>query len=142
MQTIKVVHELQMAHRLPNLPGKCQRIHGHTWKVVLTIGGKVDDHGILLDYTEVKAKWRTWLDDEFDHRLVLWKDDPLMCEDEDEEIRYPGVKLLDCDPTVENLSRIFGAGATGMFSNGKSFNRTFAVELWEGNNNCATWEMT
>jgi 6-pyruvoyltetrahydropterin/6-carboxytetrahydropterin synthase len=145
MQTIKVKHEIQMAHRLPNLPGKCQNIHGHTWTVILTISGKVDGHGILIDYTELKAVWREYLDTNFDHRFCVWQRDPLLMVEGPYYTAldyYPGLKAIPVDPTVENLSRIFGEAAQAMFENGKSFGRTFVVELWEGNTNCATWEST
>jgi 6-pyruvoyl-tetrahydropterin synthase len=113
--------------------------------VILTISGKVDGHGILIDYTELKAVWRDYLDTNFDHRFCVWQRDPLLqfsgSGQEGAVLGvYPGLKVITVDPTVENLSRIFGEQAMEAFGNGKSFGRTFAVELWEGNTNCATWE--
>lgn len=136
MITIKVKHTLQMAHRLWNLPGKCQNIHGHTWDVTLIMAGEPDIRGIVLDYHEVKAAWRGWLDREFDHRLVLHDGDPLLIRT-DAFIKnlYPGLVMFERPPTVENLAAHMTEKAQALFNNDNI--TMWAVELWEGDNNCA-----
>ena len=45
------------AHRLENLPEghKCARMHGHTYRLVVHVGGAVDDRvGWVVDFAEVK----------------------------------------------------------------------------------------
>ena len=48
------------AHWLPNTPEghKCHRMHGHTYRIRLEVGGEVDpDTGWVIDYTDVKHAW-------------------------------------------------------------------------------------
>jgi 6-pyruvoyltetrahydropterin/6-carboxytetrahydropterin synthase len=134
-QTIKVRHQLQMAHRLPQLPGKCQKLHGHTWTIVLALEGAVDKRGIMIDYAELKKRWRDWLDETFDHQLALAFDDPIIKGLTASERRhhYPGLVEVNFHPTVENLSSYWAAMAQTMFGH----QYKYTVEVWEGENNCA-----
>lgn len=57
------------AHRLPNLPPehKCTRLHGHTYRVVVTVTGPVDPHlGWVMDFGDIKDAWRP-IDAMLDH---------------------------------------------------------------------------
>jgi queuosine biosynthesis protein QueD len=135
MITIKVKHNLQMAHRLWNLPGKCQNIHGHTWEVILMMAGEPDERGIVMDYHDIKQAWRGWLDSEFDHRLVLDMDDPLL-QLKTTSPAYPGVSFFNGSPTVEALATRMAEKARILF--GQENIAMWAVELWEGNSNCAS----
>ena len=48
----------EAAHRLPNVPPehKCSRMHGHSYRVVVTVVGPVDpDAGWLIDFGELDA---------------------------------------------------------------------------------------
>lgn len=45
------------AHHLPGYPGKCQRLHGHNWRVTVTVKGKnLNNMGMLLDFSELKRE--------------------------------------------------------------------------------------
>lgn len=57
------------AHRLPNLPPehKCTRLHGHTYRVIVTVTGAVDPTlGWVMDFGDIKDAWRP-LDAQLDH---------------------------------------------------------------------------
>lgn len=141
MIQIKVKHTLQMAHRLHALPGKCQSIHGHTWLVILGITGATDHNGVVIDYHEVKDKWRSHLDGMFDHRLVLDQQDPIIYPKrggqritlDQRQTYWPGHILVPFQPTVENLALHIVGLAEALF--GKQY--WYTVEVWEGDNNCA-----
>jgi hypothetical protein len=54
-------HNVEMAHRLLNLPGKCQQIHGHSLKVKVSWIGGVNadgyftlDDGSVMDFSNAK----------------------------------------------------------------------------------------
>jgi 6-pyruvoyl tetrahydropterin synthase/QueD family protein len=115
MPAIEVSHSVEMGHRLALQPdSKCYHLHGHSWKVFLTIYGPMDPvSGMILDFTDVKHKFRTFLDTHYDHHFLLNPQDPLvalMClgpealntMEEDWGITYTD----GCDPTVENFARI------------------------------------
>ena len=62
----------EAAHSLPNVPPghKCGRLHGHSFRVEITVKGPVDPHiGWLIDFAELKAKFKP-LDDLLDHRYL------------------------------------------------------------------------
>ncbi len=51
----------EAAHRLPNLPEshKCSRLHGHSFRVEVHVGGPVDDvTGWVMDFADVKAAYK------------------------------------------------------------------------------------
>ena len=72
-------HEICIAHRLPNHPGKCYNLHGHNIKVVFTITGKVDhDQGVILDFGDIKKILVEWLETEWDHKTLIYSCDPIL----------------------------------------------------------------
>ena len=137
MQTIKVRHNCEMAHRLTETPGKCEQIHGHSWWVELEIGGDIDSAGILggLEFGEVKKVFRGFLDGKFDHRLLLNVCDPVVDIRVDDDT-LPGLQVMQGDPTTENFARIVGEEMRNHF--GTKFQ--YRVVVWETSVNAATWE--
>lgn len=127
-QTIKIRHNVEMAHRLSQTPGKCSNIHGHSWNVILSLTGPIDEKGIVIEFGDAKRKFRSYLDTEFDHRLLL------NSIDEHRAMQDVGVKLMNGDPTTENFARLIWEWATGVFPNLVVF-----VEVWETATNCATY---
>lgn len=44
------------AHALRGYKGKCENVHGHTWKVQITLcGDKLNNIGIMMDFKDIKA---------------------------------------------------------------------------------------
>jgi len=41
------------AHRLPGYQGACERLHGHTWKLRVTLEAPVGPAGIAFDFREL-----------------------------------------------------------------------------------------
>lgn len=71
---VRLVHEFRFeaAHRLPMVPPghKCERLHGHSFKIELTIAGPVDPKtGWFIDFGVVYDAWRP-LYDKLDHRYL------------------------------------------------------------------------
>jgi 6-pyruvoyltetrahydropterin/6-carboxytetrahydropterin synthase len=51
----------ESAHRLPNVPEghKCARLHGHSYRVEIRVGGQVGEHtGWVLDFAELSAAFK------------------------------------------------------------------------------------
>jgi len=58
--------KIDAAHHLPNYEGKCNQLHGHTWKVVVEIEGvKHPKTGMIVDFVEIKK-----IVNEFDHGCI------------------------------------------------------------------------
>jgi 6-pyruvoyltetrahydropterin/6-carboxytetrahydropterin synthase len=58
------------AHRLLEYPGNCERLHGHNWRVEVTVeSDALDERGIALDFRAIKAGINELLS-RFDHRYL------------------------------------------------------------------------
>lgn len=71
MDIFRVFH-LQCARRLPALPDShpCSRLHGHSFRVELTVSGELDPHtGWVLDFADIEAAWRP-IHADLDHRYL------------------------------------------------------------------------
>jgi 6-pyruvoyltetrahydropterin/6-carboxytetrahydropterin synthase len=42
------------AHRLECYHGKCERLHGHTYSFSVTVEGRQDSEGMVMDFVELK----------------------------------------------------------------------------------------
>lgn len=55
MYRITVYDYFSSAHQLRGYKGKCEHVHGHNWKVEVTVGGgELDGIGMLIDFHEIK----------------------------------------------------------------------------------------
>jgi 6-pyruvoyltetrahydropterin/6-carboxytetrahydropterin synthase len=118
-------------HRLLNYDGKCRYFHGHNGKVEVTLqSDKLDNKGMVRDFTEIKQILQTWVDATLDHRMILHEKDPLRKSLED-----AGEPLftLSENPTAESIARLIFETAQ---SKGLPVS---AVTLWETPNSFATY---
>ena len=66
------VFTFEAAHSLPHVPAghKCARLHGHSFRVEITVRGPVNRQtGWLMDFAELKEKFKP-LEDQLDHRFL------------------------------------------------------------------------
>ncbi|MBF0122476.1 MAG: 6-carboxytetrahydropterin synthase QueD [Candidatus Omnitrophica bacterium] len=55
MFELTVRGDFSSAHFLRDYDGQCKNLHGHTWKVAVTVAGeKLDDIGVMADFVEMK----------------------------------------------------------------------------------------
>ena len=62
----------EAAHLLPNLPEghKCRRLHGHSFRVRITLDGPVNDNkGWVMDFNDIERAFQP-LHDQLDHRYL------------------------------------------------------------------------
>ncbi|QDU78593.1 6-carboxy-5,6,7,8-tetrahydropterin synthase [Polystyrenella longa] len=118
-------------HRLLNYSGKCRHLHGHNARVQIILeGADLDERGMLIDFSDIKAKLRTWIDDELDHRMILCKDDPVLEALKDTEEPF---FVIDDNPTAENIARL-------IYNKAVDFEfPVVEVCLWETPNSQATY---
>jgi 6-pyruvoyltetrahydropterin/6-carboxytetrahydropterin synthase len=75
---ITVEHRFEAAHRLPQLSGKCQSIHGHSWNAMVSVQcDRLTADDTIVEFGQFKAVLRDWLDTQFDHGTILGVADPL-----------------------------------------------------------------
>jgi 6-pyruvoyltetrahydropterin/6-carboxytetrahydropterin synthase len=58
------------AHHLHLYEGKCKSLHGHTYKLVITISGYLNDIGICIDFGEIKRLFKECIEAKLDHRYL------------------------------------------------------------------------
>ncbi|MGH9756603.1 MAG: 6-pyruvoyl trahydropterin synthase family protein, partial [Candidatus Acidiferrales bacterium] len=60
MYEVSVDESFAAAHNLRGYKGKCEALHGHNYKVRVTLAGKeVDSVGLLYDFVQVKKVIQT-----------------------------------------------------------------------------------
>lgn len=58
------------AHHLHCYDGKCKNLHGHTYKLVITISGYVNEIGIAVDFSDIKKIYNETIKKKLDHRYL------------------------------------------------------------------------
>ncbi len=107
IRVTKVFH-FEMAHALYGYDGPCKNIHGHSYKLSVTIIGKINNvkkhpkNGMVVDFTDLKKIVNSNIIDCFDHTLVLNANSPHKEFVEKENI-FEKIFLVDYQPTCENL---------------------------------------
>jgi len=102
----QVTQELSFCygHRLLGYPGKCARLHGHNARAFVTLRAeRLDPLGMVADFDAVERRLRSFLDEAFDHQLLLQRDDPL--GPALRSLNEP-FQVLETAPTAENLARL------------------------------------
>jgi 6-pyruvoyltetrahydropterin/6-carboxytetrahydropterin synthase len=119
-------------HRLLNYNGKCKNLHGHTGQIEVYIrAGTLDELGMVVDFTKIKAVVKQWVNDNLDHRMILCRKDPLVAL-----LQQTGepVYLMDENPTAENIARHVYQEVKR-----QKFNVT-EVRLWESSSSFASYK--
>lgn len=110
MKKVRVSKEFrfEMAHALLNYDGLCRHIHGHSYKLFVTIIGEpIEDEqntklGMVMDFADLKTVVKGPIVDSLDHSLVIHKDAKQFLPDTPSDM-YDKVHLMDFQPTCENL---------------------------------------
>tara|TARA_B100000214_G_scaffold313856_1_gene246589 strand:- start:3431 stop:3862 length:432 start_codon:yes stop_codon:yes gene_type:complete len=98
--------KFEMAHALHGYDGLCKNIHGHSYKLWVTIRGKIlheakhKKDGMLLDFDVLKSIVKPEIVDKYDHSLVL---NGNTSHADIDLSAFEKVFLLPYQPTSENL---------------------------------------
>lgn len=55
------------SHFLTKYHGKCENLHGHNYKLIITIEGEVQEDGMVMDFKIIKEKVNKHVVDVLDH---------------------------------------------------------------------------
>lgn len=91
-------------HRLLKYAGKCKNLHGHNGVLEIEIAKtKLDERGFVMDFSDISAVVKTWVDTELDHKMLLNEKDPVIASMR--EHAQPFV-MMKGNPTAEAIARL------------------------------------
>lgn len=97
-------HDFSSGHRVVGHENKCRNFHGHNYRCHFSISSdSLDDVGRVLDFGVIKEKLALWLEDNWDHKMLLWEEDPLLPAMQD--ISPESVAVVPFNPTAENMAQ-------------------------------------
>ncbi|WP_255209079.1 6-pyruvoyl trahydropterin synthase family protein [Paraburkholderia youngii] len=96
-------HDISCGHRLVGHEGKCKNLHGHNYRIHFVCeASSLDDLGRVIDFAAIKTLLCNWVEDHWDHRMLLWIEDPFYAGLRDLD---PSVVGMPFNPTAENLAQ-------------------------------------
>ena len=107
--------DFETGHALYGYDGKCRNVHGHSYKLSVTvIGTPIDDtnnvkYGMVIDFSDLKKIVKNEIVDVFDHATVFNKNTPHVELAHELETRGHSVILVDYQPTSEMMLIDFAA---------------------------------
>jgi 6-pyruvoyltetrahydropterin/6-carboxytetrahydropterin synthase len=120
MFEVSVDHTFAAGHALRNYKGACENVHGHNYKVRVTVAGnQLDPAGLLVDFADMRAAIKAVVD-RLDHRFL----NDLSPFDQ-------------INPSAENLAKYFCDEITPQLSDSRL--RIQAVTIWETDLTSATY---
>lgn len=107
MITASKFHDFSTGHRVYGHESKCAHMHGHNYRIHFVIGPKkldapLDRVGRVLDFGVIGSALCQWLEDNWDHKFLVFKDDPWAPTLK--ELDPDGVIITDFNPTAENMA--------------------------------------
>ncbi len=123
-------------HRLRRHGGKCEFFHGHNYLAEFYVTGDgTDDVGRVIDFAELKRKFKGWIDEHWDHGFVLSQRDEngIAAAEMVEPSKY---YLLPYNPTAENMARYLLEDICPRLLEGTGVVATKVV-IWETEEACA-----
>lgn len=111
MNTIRITKQFtfETGHALYGYDGKCRNVHGHSYKLSVTvIGTPISDtghvkYGMVIDFSDLKKIVKEEVVDVFDHATVFNKNTPHVELARELESRGHNVLLVDYQPTSEMM---------------------------------------
>lgn len=119
MYELTVETDFAAAHRLVGYEGLCENLHGHNWRVDVTVSSpSLNDLGMVMDFKDLKALVAELLE-EFDHKYLN---------------DIPPFDAIN--PTTENLSRVI---AERLQADLPGPVRVKSIRVWESPRASATY---
>ena len=95
--------DISCGHRVFQHESKCAHLHGHNYRVHFTCEAEeLDNIGRVIDFSDMKSRLCMWLEDNWDHKTLIWENDPwakVLPEID------PTIVIVPFNPTAENIAQ-------------------------------------
>jgi 6-pyruvoyltetrahydropterin/6-carboxytetrahydropterin synthase len=96
-------HDFSYGHCVTNHESHCYNRHGHNGRVTFYCeADKLDSIGRVIDFSVIKEKLCMWVENNFDHKFLMFKDDPRL--EAMKSIGTDDMVICDWNPTAENMA--------------------------------------
>lgn len=105
-------HDISCGHRVFGHESKCAHLHGHNYRIHFVVEPEcgsipglerigLDAVGRVIDFSVIKAVLCEWLEANWDHRFLVWEQDPALFA-----LRAIDPTVVSCpfNPTAENIA--------------------------------------
>lgn len=133
--------EFETAHALHNYDGLCRNIHGHTYKLSVTILGEpISDEsstklGMVMDFGNLKQIVKPNIVDKYDHSILLSKKEETEYFESENKL-FKRIHIVDFQPTAENIVIHFAEIIKSLLPENIEL---FSIRLHETTNSYAEW---
>ncbi len=120
MYELKISTQFAAAHQLREIRGGCENLHGHNWKIEVSVtGSELGKDGLLIDFRVIKGETKRVID-ELDHKFL-------------NEL----ASFENLEPSSENISRhIFESISRKLNTKNVKISK---VTAWESDSACASY---
>jgi 6-pyruvoyltetrahydropterin/6-carboxytetrahydropterin synthase len=120
MFRLKILTSFAAAHCLINYQGDCENLHGHNWRVEVTVrAAELDEAGLGIDFKILKAETNQLLKT-LDHKYL------------NELLPFSGLS-----PSSENISRFLYRELSNKLNTGNI--KVETITVWESDFACASY---
>jgi 6-pyruvoyltetrahydropterin/6-carboxytetrahydropterin synthase len=140
---IRVTKEFafEMAHVLWNYDGPCRNVHGHSYRLFVTISGTPSEdpdnpkNGMVIDFSDLKRIVEKEIVNVFDHSVVVSKK---YNKEKTEMFKkmFGNTVVVDYQPTCENLVSDFSGKIISRLPDGTTLH---SIKLYETATSFAEW---
>lgn len=144
MEKIRITKQFtfEAGHALFGYDGKCRNVHGHSYKLSVTVIGSPiteKDHvklGMVIDFGDLKSIVKEEIIDKFDHATIFNKNTPHIELAKDLEQRGHNIILADYQPTSESMVLDFASKIRSRLPNNIKLH---SLKLQETETSFAEW---
>lgn len=106
-------HDISCGHRVVGHENKCRHLHGHNYRIHFHCeADDLDIVGRVIDFGVIKSLLCMWVEEEWDHKMLIWKEDPMLKLLKPDVISVGGperelhesIKVVGFNPTAENMA--------------------------------------
>ncbi len=144
MSVVRLTREFsfEMAHALAGYDGSCSQIHGHSYRLMVTVrGAPLDDarspkHGMLIDFGVLKEVVNRCIVDRYDHSMLIRATAANGATVKALQNGFDRVEAVEYQPTCENLVTRFAGILRAELPAGVEL---FSLRLYETAKSYAEW---